>query len=967
MKLARGDPSPASGHPAHRLRWALGPALVVSGLGLIAWADAPQEVAIAAMVGLAAASGFLGGLWPALFASSLGAAYLSWSMAVPSGSWRYPPPVDVELAVAVAALLVAALPSGVLKKRANDFFTERALRFKADARRRHIERIVDDLDLVVFTISEGWLVKVSKGVEWVLGYKPADLLSDPSLWVERTHPDDRVLVANLRSIETSVTWPRSAEYRMFDRDGKIVWLSETIWPSSGGVAHGRCIDITELKRSETRLTVMHAVAKAVDEAQDLHEAAPPILEAICRSLEWDLGLLWLLDKTSASMRCVESYAGTDPAHEVFIEASLQRAMARGEGLPGRVWDDGRAHWILDVVSDDNFPRASAAEKAGLHSAFAFPIFNEEETLGVIEFFTHNVEQPDDELLKLMASIGAQLGQFVKRREAERAVRESEALKSAILETALDCIISIDSEGRVIDFNPAAEEVFGYCRDQVIGRPLDKLIVPEGLRERHRTAILSFDPAAPSSLMGRRIEMPAIRSDGTPIEVELAITPVQTDGPVIFTGYIRDITLQKIQERDRAFLDEVGALASSSLDYHSSMTGVASKIVPYLADICLVDVIDEERRVTRVAEVPGGDDRPLFDFDRFLSEESDEHPIARALRTGQSELVEKVSPSIIDSIARHGSDVASLEGLDIGSFMVVPIMTGAVIHGSLTLIDLTRQRPYGPDELALAERVARRISRPLELSLLLRKKTKEARTLQMSLRPLKLPKIPGLEVGHEFRPATGGRSEMGGDFYDAFLYPNGQNRWGLVIGDVSGKGVQAAVLTALVRNTVFSEALQEREPRRILFNLNQAIIEFVSRALADQFCTVIYAKIDSLPTGARVSFVCAGHPLPLVARASGEVETIGEPGSLLGVFPEVDLRETSVDLGPGDRFVMYTDGVTDARSNGDCFGEDRLKEVVRDSAHLDAKRTASAIRAAIETYVDGEHRDDVAVLVLKVPD
>ena len=951
------------------VRLASGPLLVSLGAGLASWADAPVPVRVAVVIGLASASGFLGGVGPAMFASLIGSAYLGYTMASPRGSWLYPSPVDVQVAIAVAAMILVSVPSGVLRRRADAFLVERSSRFKADARRRHTNRIFNDLDLIIWEAETNpWrMTRVSAGSEWVLGVKPGELSESPDAWIALVHPDDQEIVMSLHALTEGMT-TRTAEYRMFDRDGRIVWISEKVWSSGPDSQHGRCINITDLKRAETRLAVIHAVARAVDEADTLHEAAPPILAAISKSLEWDLGLLWIVSDNQATVRCVETFGGADDWQRGFLATSLDRPMKRGEGLPGRVWQTGEPAWIVDVDNDDNFPRAAAANKAGLHSALAFPIHTEDEMLGVIEFFTHNVEQPDEDIIKLMESIGGQLGQFVKRREAERTVRESEALKSAMLQTALDCIVSIDSEGKVLDFNPAAEDVFGYTREEAIGRHLDELIIPPDLRERHRNSLAAYSSATDSRVIGRRIEMPAIRSDGSPLEVELSVTPVIGDGPPIFTGYLRDITAKKKEERDRAFLDEVGSLASSSLDHHASMTMVASKIVPYLADVCLIDVIDEERRVTRVAEVPGSTgDGPLFEFDRFLSEESDEHPLPRVLRTGVSELVEKIGPTSLEDISQDLADLARLQALGIRSFMVVPIVSGSVILGAFTLIGLNRPRVYGQDDLALAERMARRISRPLELSLLLRKRTKESRTLQQSLRPLKLPDIPGLEVGHEFRPATGGRSEMGGDFYDVFLYPQGQNRWGLVIGDVSGKGVQAAVLTALVRNTVFSEALQEREPRRILLNLNQAISEFVGRTLADQFCTLIYAKIDPMPNAARVNFVCAGHPSPILARADGSIELVGEPGSLLGVLQDVDLRETSVDLKAGDRFIMYTDGVTDARSNGDSFGEEGLLRILEGTTEMGAGATAAHIREEIERFVDGEHRDDVAVLVLRVHD
>src|SRR5439155_22053837 len=141
--------------------------------------------------------------------------------------------------------------------------------------------------------------------------------------------------------------------------------------------------------------------------------------------------------------------------------------------------------------DDNFPRAAAAAEAGLHGAFGFPIRRGPTILGVLEFFSREIRQPDELLISTMRVIGSQIGQFIERIEAESALRESEAQTRAILEAALDCVITMDAQGRIVEFNPAAERTFGYRRADAVGRAMAELIIPPALRPRHQQGLARY--------------------------------------------------------------------------------------------------------------------------------------------------------------------------------------------------------------------------------------------------------------------------------------------------------------------------------------------------------------------------------------------------------------------------------------------------------------------------------------------
>ena len=189
---------------------------------------------------------------------------------------------------------------------------------------------------------------------------------------------------------------------------------------------GTVQDITERKRAEQRLVAQHTVTQILAEAATLEEATPKILQAVCECLVWDLGALWSLDRQAGVLRCVEVWHKASVEAPHFEATSHANTFLPGSGLPGRVWSSRAPAYIPDVVHDANFPRASIAAREGLHAAFGFPILLGGDVLGVMEFFSHEIRQPDQDLLNMMATIGSQIGQFIERTRAEAALRASEA-------------------------------------------------------------------------------------------------------------------------------------------------------------------------------------------------------------------------------------------------------------------------------------------------------------------------------------------------------------------------------------------------------------------------------------------------------------------------------------------------------------------------------------------------------------
>jgi PAS domain S-box-containing protein len=184
-------------------------------------------------------------------------------------------------------------------------------------------------------------------------------------------------------------------------------------------------DITQRKKAENRLSAQYAVSRALAESNTISEGASKILQAVCESLGWEYGSLWTVDRRSNVLRCSQVWQALGAEAEEFERVSRESVFAPGIGLPGTVWNDSQSVWIPDVVEDTNFPRSAAAASVGLHGACAFPIRFRSEILGIVEFLSRSIREPDPDLLVMMVTVGSQIGQFIARKRAEEALGESE--------------------------------------------------------------------------------------------------------------------------------------------------------------------------------------------------------------------------------------------------------------------------------------------------------------------------------------------------------------------------------------------------------------------------------------------------------------------------------------------------------------------------------------------------------------
>jgi serine phosphatase RsbU (regulator of sigma subunit) len=291
-------------------------------------------------------------------------------------------------------------------------------------------------------------------------------------------------------------------------------------------------------------------------------------------------------------------------------------------------------------------------------------------------------------------------------------------------------------------------------------------------------------------------------------------------------------------------------------------------------------------------------------------------------------------------------------------VIAPLVARGEAIGVLTLIRTDDAVPFTEDEdLPFFEELAARAALAVENGRLFAARNRVARSLQDALLPPAMPRIAGLELAARYQVADAD-VEIGGDFYDVIRV--GPATWGLVVGDVCGRGPDAAALTGLVRHTLRTAVLTDDGPSVALRQTNEAMISQIDDA---RFCTAAYLRVDLAEGRTVVAASSAGHPRPALVRADGTVELLECGGTLLGVVPEPELIDLEVELAPGDAIVLYTDGVTEARDGASQFGDGRLVDTLASLAGRSAEAIASGLDEAVLAFRGAAH-DDTAILVAR---
>ncbi|MBV9311994.1 MAG: SpoIIE family protein phosphatase [Solirubrobacterales bacterium] len=551
-------------------------------------------------------------------------------------------------------------------------------------------------------------------------------------------------------------------------------------------------------------------------------------------------------------------------------------------------------------------------------------------------------------------------QLVERLRA--ALQRSELRFDAIVGSLEDAVTIRDREHRIVYANRAALGHLGYDSAEELREVppadimADYIVSAEDgsevtMEDIPSVRILRGEPAEP--LLIRTIQ----RETGVVNWNLLKSAPLRDDSGSIEATImmIENVTERKQAEMRASFLARASEVLASSLDYEQTLRNVAELLVPDVSDWCAVDLLDADgdRRHVAVAHA----DPQMLQLAEQLRAYEPEHPdpeqgLGLVLRTGETGHYPEITDEMLAQGARDERHLELMRRIGFRAAALVPIRVGERVLGVMTLVSAESARALGQFEVDLAEQLAARAAVAIENARLYSERSVIAHTLQQSLLPEELPQISGYELAAAYIPAVES-SDVGGDFYDVWSVGDA---WMMVIGDVTGKGVEAAALTSLVRHTIRAVSQFEHSPAALLAHVDTMLKKERTRSI----CTALCLRLEE------DELVCAvgGHPLPIYVDQN-RVETIGVRGPLLGGFDDVRWHEQLVEIAPGAKLVAYTDGVTDAvGDDGSRYGTHRLHEMLASLGERPAAETVHQLVYTLERYQAGAHADDTAALVLR---
>lgn len=431
----------------------------------------------------------------------------------------------------------------------------------------------------------------------------------------------------------------------------------------------------------------------------------------------------------------------------------------------------------------------------------------------------------------------------------------------------------------------------------------------------------------------------------------------------------DAASERLHRRRLEFVARITDEAVAADDHRAFMAAVANRAVPDLGDWCSIHFVPEPGAAPEVVVAHHDQAKVQWALDlasRYSLDPDAPRGIPAVIRDGSIEFHPHITPDLLQAVASEVSTMpeaearAVLEALGLTSVITVPLRTKRGVLGAVQFVSAESGRVYTTDDLALAEAVAGRVGEALNAMWLMEQQRHIAATLQAALLPPKLPTIPGATLAVRYW-AAGAAIEVGGDFYDAF--PIAEGRWGITMGDVCGTGPDAASLTGLARHTVRAAAKHGADHSSVLEWLNLAVRE----SNRDLFLTAAFATLDHVDDRWKLTVACGGHPLPVVVQADGTALSVGRPGSLLGVFTDINTQATTIGLRPGDTVVFYTDGLTDVPPPH-TLDPAQVEQMASDAAsgHREAEAVADELGQSVEKILALRERpDDIALVVIQI--
>src|SRR3954469_2576238 len=662
----------------------------------------------------------------------------------------------------------------------------------------------------------------------------------------------------------------------------------------------------------------------------------------------------------------------DPDLERMLIEIRRRRRDGGDGSESlRVLRTGESILVPDVTGlaagDLDETQRAGVERLGPRSYMIVPLRARGRVVGALTLLsTRAGRHYGAQDLAFAETLGERFALAIDNARLYETAERSLGLLDTLFATAPVGLAFLDVEQRYVRINPA----LAAMNDAAVEDHLDRIVgdvpgpIGPDLAALHREALETGEAQLDREGSG-------IRTSGEVRHWIASATPVHgLDDQVIGVGVtVIDITERRaLLEAERAarlradFLARAGELLDASLDFEETLVNVAKIAVPEIADWCAVSILAEsgELREVPVAHADPATRELARELTARFPPDPDEPTGALAVvQSRQTSYVPEITDEMLVAGLTNPEHLALVRRLELSSLIIAPMTARGRTFGTLTLVGAESGRRFEAADVQLAEELARRAGVAIENSRLYTERTRIAHTLQVRLLPERLPEVPGVRLAARYR-AAGELNEVGVDF--SAVFPRSDTDWALVVGDVSGKGAEAAAITALARYTLRAAAMGESAPSAALRRLNEAMIKDGS----SQFATVVLAYVSAADDGGlRVRMALGGHPPPLVLRADGTIEAPGDFGVLLGMLEDAPLYDAEFALHPHDLMLLYTDGVTEAGPRDAPFGQNGLAALMSDLGGRTPEEIVDAVEQAVVGAQPGEPRDDIALLALTV--
>lgn len=310
-------------------------------------------------------------------------------------------------------------------------------------------------------------------------------------------------------------------------------------------------EIAKRKLVEEEVLLLQTITKEVAAAEDIQDVFRIVLSKICESTGWIYGEVWLLSQDGKCLECDHVWCKGGEKLEAFGEKSKKFIFEPWIDLPGRVWSSRKPEWRQDAYVDGDFSRFEICKEHNLRAAMGMPVMAYNEVIAVLNFFARETRKEDKRLISLISSIAAQLGVVIKRKQAEQALRDSEEKFRSITTAAFDAIVMMDDEGKISFWNEAAEKMFGYAKEEAMGKILHDLIVPHGYREEFLKGFEKFKETGQGAIMDKILVFPGIRKDGEIFYADHSFSAVKIKDKWHSMSIMRDVTERKLRETRQA--------------------------------------------------------------------------------------------------------------------------------------------------------------------------------------------------------------------------------------------------------------------------------------------------------------------------------------------------------------------------------------------------------------------------------